>query len=112
MISKRRMVTGFAVLEDMWLRLWVVNDLQEGDYHIEVKGEVYGPYQPWLTFRHMGNDFLDVLVLVGAVLSSLVCSVAIVMGAVFLVATLCGLCAGAVARMPHCKPVSSMSANL
>lgn len=46
MISKRRVVTGFAVLEDMWLRLWVVNDLQEGDYHIEVKGEVYGPHQP------------------------------------------------------------------
>jgi hypothetical protein len=72
--------------------------------HIEVKGEVYGPYQPWLTFRHMGNYFLDVLVLVGAVVSSLVFSVAIVMGAVFLVAMLCGLCAGAVALMPHrCK---------
>ena len=102
-IESRR--TKYFTSEDMWLRLWVVNVLQEGDYQIEVKGEVYGPYQPWLTFRHMGNDFLDVLVLVGAVLSSLVFSVAIVTGVVFLVATLCGLCAGAVARMPHrCRP--------
>ena len=49
--------TKYFTAEDTWVRLWVVNIVQEGDYHIEVDGEVYGPYQPWLTFRHMGNDF-------------------------------------------------------
>jgi len=97
--------TKYFTAEDTWVRLWVVNIVQEGDYHIEVDGEVYGPYQPWLTFRHMGNDFLGVLILVGAVLSSAVFSVAIVMGVAVLVATLCGLCAGAIGRMRHrCRP--------
>jgi hypothetical protein len=94
--------TKYFTAEDTWVRLWVVNVVQEGDYHIEVEGEVYGPYQPWLTFRHMGNEFLGVLILVGAVLSSVVFSVAIVVGAAVLVATLCGLCAGAIGRMAHC----------
>jgi ABC-type dipeptide/oligopeptide/nickel transport system permease subunit len=97
--------TKYCTAEDMWVRLWVVDVVQEADYHIEIEGEVYGPYQPWLTLRHMGNDFLGVLVLVGAVLSSLVFSVAIVVGIAVLVATLCGLCAGAIGRMPHrCRP--------
>ena len=97
--------TKYFTAEEIWVRLWVVNVVQEGDYHIKVDGEVYGPYQPWLTFRHMGNDFFGVLVLVGAVLSSLVFIVAIVMGVVLLVATLCGLCAAAIGRMPHrCRP--------
>jgi hypothetical protein len=46
----------------------------------------------------MGNDVLDVVTLLGAILSSFVFSVAIVVGATLLLATLCGLYAGVVGR--------------
>jgi hypothetical protein len=90
--------TKYFTADDMWVRVWVINVAEEGDYRVEVDGEVYGPYQPWLTFRHMGNDVLDVVTLLGAILSSFVFSVAIVVGATLLLATLCGLCAGVVGR--------------
>lgn len=35
---------------DMLVRVWVVHVAQEGDYHVDVEGEIYGPYQPSLTF--------------------------------------------------------------
>jgi hypothetical protein len=101
-VDSRR--TKYFTAEDLWLRVWVVNVAEEGDYDVEVDGEVYGPYQPWLTFRHMGNDFLDVVTLVGAILSSFVFSVAIVVGATVLLAMLCGLCAGVVGRRCHQQP--------
>jgi hypothetical protein len=96
--------TKYFTADDMWVRVWVVNVAKEGDYHVEVEGEVYGPYQPWLTFRHMGNDFLNVAILLGAILSSFVFSVAIVVVATVLLATLCGLCAGAVSRRNQQEP--------
>jgi hypothetical protein len=96
--------TKYFTAEDMWVRVWIVNVAEEGDYHVEVDGEVYGPYQPWLTFRHMGNDFLDVVTLLGAILSSFVFSVAIVVSATVLLATLCGLCAGFVSRRCRQEP--------
>ena len=96
--------TKYFTAEDMWVRVWVVNVAQEGDYHVEVDGEVYGPYQPWLTFRHMGNDFLDVVTLLGAILSSFVFSVAVVVVATVLLATLCGWCVGAVSRRCRQEP--------
>jgi hypothetical protein len=101
-IEKRR--TKYCAAEYMWVRVWVVNVAKEGDYHVEVDGEVYGPYQPWLTFRHRGNDVLDVVTLLGAILSSFVFSVAIVVVATVLLATLCGLCAGAVSRRCRQEP--------
>lgn len=89
--------TKYFTSEDTWVRLWVVHVVQEGDYHIKIDGEVSGPYRPWLTFHHMGNDVVGVLILVGAIVSSVVFSVAIVIGGACLAATLCGLCAGALA---------------
>lgn len=47
---------------DMLVRVWVVHVAQEGDYHIEIQGEVYGPYQPSLIFgRNMWNEPLEAL---------------------------------------------------
>lgn len=89
--------TKYFTSEDTWVRLWVVHVEQEGDYHVAIDGEVYGPYRPWLTFHHMGNDVVGLLILAGAVVSSVVFSVAIVIGGTCLAATLCGLCAGALA---------------
>jgi hypothetical protein len=44
----------------MLVRVWVVHVAQEGDYHVEVQGEVYGPYQPSLIFgRNMWNEPLE-----------------------------------------------------
>jgi hypothetical protein len=53
----------------MLVRVWVVRIAQDGDYRVEVEGEVYGPYQPPLTFgRNMWNEPLEVLVVLGGLL--------------------------------------------
>lgn len=75
---------------NMLVRVWVVRIAQEADYHIEVDGEVYGPYQPQLTFgRPMWNEALEMLVNLGVVLLLMVLSTAlvfvVVMGPVVLV---------------------------
>jgi hypothetical protein len=89
--------TKYFTSEDTWVRLWVVHVEREGDYHIEIDDEVYGPYRPWLTFHHMGNHVVGMLILVGAIVSSVAFSVTIVMGGFWLAAMLCGLCAGLLA---------------
>jgi hypothetical protein len=55
---------------DMLVRVWMVHVPHEGDYHVDVQGETYGPYQPSLTFeRVMWNEPLEALVAFCAVLS-------------------------------------------
>jgi hypothetical protein len=55
---------------DMLVRVWVVQVVAEGDYHVEVQGETYGPYQQSLTFeRIMWNEPLEALVAFCAALS-------------------------------------------
>jgi len=55
---------------DMLVRVWVAQVVAEGDYHVEVQGETYGPYQPSLTFeRIMWNEPLEALVAFCAALS-------------------------------------------
>ena len=83
---------------NMLVRVWVVRIAQEADYHIEVEGEVYRPYQPPLTFgRNMWNEALETLVILGGllwflpILTALV--VCAVMGPLILVLKLRELCA-------------------
>ncbi len=55
--------------DNMLVRVWVVRIAQEADYHVEVDGEVYGPYQPTLTFgRNVWNEPLETLAILGALL--------------------------------------------
>lgn len=79
-------------------RVWVVRIAQEGDYRIEVHGEVYRPYQPSLTFgRNVWNEPLETLAILGAmlwvlpILTALI--VCVVMGLLILVLKLRELCA-------------------
>jgi hypothetical protein len=52
------------------VRVWVVRIAQEGDYRVDIDGEVYGPYNPTLTFGHiMRNDGLLALLATGASIS-------------------------------------------
>jgi hypothetical protein len=54
---------------NMLVRVWVVRIAQAADYHIEVQGEVYRPYQPPLTFgRPIWNEALEMLVNLGLLL--------------------------------------------
>jgi len=77
----------------IWSQVWTVDVERDADYHVEIDGEVYGPYQPRLTFRHMGNDVLGVLALVCCILSSFVFSTAVVAGVAVLLALALGFCA-------------------
>ncbi len=55
---------------DMLVRVWTVRVAQEGDYRVEVQGEVCCPYEPTLVFgRNMWNEPLETLIAVGATLS-------------------------------------------
>lgn len=83
---------------NMLVQVWVVHIAQEADYHIEVDGEVYGPYRPQLTFeRPMWNEALELLVNLGVLLLVMVLSAVlvfvVVMGPVVLVFKLRELCA-------------------
>jgi hypothetical protein len=41
------------------VRVWVVRIAQEADYRVDIDGDIYGPYNPTLTFGHiMRNDGL------------------------------------------------------
>jgi hypothetical protein len=52
------------------VRVWVVRIAQEGDYRIDIDGEVYGPCNPTLTFGHiMRSDSLLALLTTGASIS-------------------------------------------
>lgn len=65
----------------MLVRVWVVHVAQEGDYHVEVQGEVFGPYRPSLIFgRNIWSEPLEALLAFCAALSW---TLLIVMPAVF-----------------------------
>jgi hypothetical protein len=52
------------------VRVRVVRIAQEGDYRVNIDGEVYGPYRPTLTFGHiMRNQSLLPLLATGATIS-------------------------------------------
>jgi hypothetical protein len=74
---------------DIRTRVWIVRVLREADYHVIIDGEVYGPYQPTLTFGHfVWNDFLLALLALGSALRWLVFIVAAVAVVLWLVARL------------------------
>ena len=82
---------------NMLVRVSVVRIAQEADYHVEVDGEVYGPYQPPLTFGPpMWNEALEMLVSLGVLLLliSLWTALVIFVGiwSLVLVCKLCELC--------------------
>jgi hypothetical protein len=59
-----------SLIGDKRVRVWVVQIAQEADYRVDIDGEVYGPYQPTLTFGHtMRNDSLLSLLTVAARIS-------------------------------------------
>jgi hypothetical protein len=68
---------------DIQTRIWVVRVLHEGDDHVTIDGEVFGPYQPTLAFGHVvWNDFLLAPLALGSVIRWLVLIVAAVAVAV------------------------------
>jgi hypothetical protein len=78
--------TTSLVAGDERVRVWVVRIAQEADYHVDIDGEVYGPYKPTLSFGHvMRNDSLHWLLTIGARLSWLffICLGGVVLCAVF-----------------------------
>ena len=78
--------TTSLIFGDKRVRVWVVRIAQEGDYRVDIDGEVYGPYKPTLTFGHiMRNDSLLALLATGATISWVffICVVGAVFGTVF-----------------------------
>jgi hypothetical protein len=62
--------TTSLIVGDRRVRVWVVRIAQEGDYRVDIDGEVYGPYKPTLTFGHiMRNQSLLSLLTTGATIS-------------------------------------------
>ena len=62
--------TTFLIAGDKRVRVGVVRIAQEGDYRVDIDGEVYGPYKPTLTFGHiMRNQGLLSLLATGATIS-------------------------------------------
>jgi hypothetical protein len=62
--------TTSLILGDKRVRVWVVRIAQEGDYRVDIDGEVYGPYKPALTFGHiMRNQSLLSLLATSATIS-------------------------------------------
>jgi len=58
---------------DIQLGIWVVRVAHEGDYRVTIDGEVYGPYQPTLTFgRFVWNDVPLALLALGSVIRLIV----------------------------------------
>ncbi|MDT5184725.1 MAG: hypothetical protein QOI29_2883 [Mycobacterium sp.] len=91
---------------DIQTRIWVVRVLREGDYHVTIDGEVYGPYQPTLAFGHVvWNDFLLAPLALGSVLRWLVLIVAAVAVA------LCLAVAGVVSMFHTSDPQTEEPAN-
>ena len=84
--------------DTMLIRVWVVRIAQEADYHVEVGGEVYRPYQQHLAFgRPVWNEALETLAILGALMWVLPVSLAfvlfVVIGPLALVYKIRGLCA-------------------
>jgi hypothetical protein len=66
---------------DIQLGIRVVRVAHEGDYRVTIDGEVYGPYQPTLTFgRFVWNDVLLALLALGSVIRLIVLCVLCVFG--------------------------------
>jgi hypothetical protein len=87
---------------DMLVRVWVVRVVAEGDYHVEVQGETYGPYQSSLTFgRIMWNEPLEAVIAFCTTLSWLVLGVLAVTGLIGLIVALWAQCAR---RRPNKTP--------
>jgi hypothetical protein len=62
--------TTSLIAGDKRVRVWVVRIAQEGDYRVDIDGEVYGPYKPTLTFGHiMRNQTLLSLLATDATIS-------------------------------------------
>jgi hypothetical protein len=62
--------TTSLIFGDKRVRVWVVRIAQEGDYRVDIDGEVYGPYKPTLTFGHiMRNQSLLSLLATAATIS-------------------------------------------
>jgi hypothetical protein len=62
--------TTSLTFDDKRVRVWVVRIAQEADYRVDIDGDVYGPYNPTLTFGHiMRNDSLLALLAIGASIS-------------------------------------------
>ena len=78
--------TTYLIASDKRVRVWVVRIAREADYRVDIDGEVYGPYQPTLTFGHvMRNDSLLSLLATGATISWMffICVSGFVISAVF-----------------------------
>ena len=96
--------TTYLIFGDKRVRVWVVRIPQEGDYRVDIDGEVYGPYKPTLTFGHiMRNDSLLALLATGASISWVffICVVGTVLGIVFVLVFVVGpfLLASAVQKL-------------
>ena len=77
------------------VRVWVVRIAQEADYRVDIDGDVYGPYNPTLTFGHvMRNDSLLTLLATGASISWVffICVGSVVFGVVFGMPVAVGAC--------------------
>jgi hypothetical protein len=75
------------------VRVWVVHVAQEGDYHVELQGDVYGPYQRSLIFvRHMWNEPLEVLLVFCAATSWTAIGLTAAMGVIGLALRLWVVC--------------------
>jgi hypothetical protein len=62
--------TTSLIFGDKRVRVWVVRIAQEADYRVDIDGDVYGPYNPTLSFGHiMRNDSLLALLATGASIS-------------------------------------------
>jgi hypothetical protein len=62
--------TTYLIFGDKRVRVWVVRIARDGDYRVDIDGELYGPYNPKLTFGHiMRNDSLRALLAIGASVS-------------------------------------------
>jgi hypothetical protein len=90
---------------NMLVRVWVVRIAQEADYHIQVDGEVYGPYQPQLTFgRSMWNEALEMLVVLGLLLLLIGLSTALVVFVwICILALVCKLCELCARHLPRAR---------
>jgi hypothetical protein len=62
--------TTSLIFGDKRVRAWVARTAQEADYRVDIDGDVYGPYNPTLSFGHiMRNDSLLALLAIGASIS-------------------------------------------
>jgi hypothetical protein len=66
--------TTSLIFGDKRVRVWVVRIAQEGDYRVDIDGELYGPYKSTLTFGNiMRNQSLRSLLATWATISWVFC---------------------------------------